>query len=236
MAQDKQHKTGNMMIRHLSKKLLLAAALCLVAPDCASAQDAKTAPVDAPPAGQTTSAAQSTQDTAKAGAHQFTFVGIDGTPMPMENYTGKAVLVVNTASQCGFTGQYEGLEKLYETYKDRGLIIIGVPSNDFGGQEPGTEAEIKEFAASTYHVTFPMTQKYAVTGDKAHPFYVWAANQGQGGLIFSHPRWNFHKYLIAPDGSLAGSFGSQVTPNSGKLITAIEQVLPVQQPLDLPKP
>ena len=161
-------------------------------------------------------------------AHHFTFVGIDGTPMMLEDFKGRAVLVVNVASQCGFTDQYAGLQALYETYKDRGLAVLGVPSNDFGGQEPGSEDDIKAFASEKYNVTFPMTQKYAVSGKTAHPFYAWAADQGKGGLLFSKPRWNFHKYLIAPDGSLAASFGSQVGPQSDKLIDAIEANLPVQ--------
>lgn len=159
-------------------------------------------------------------------AHQFTFVGIDNTPMLLEDFKGKVILVVNVASQCGLVGQYEGLQKLYETYKDRNFLVIGVPSNDFGGQEPGSENEIKEFASNKYGVTFPMTQKYSVSGKTAHPFYAWAADQGQGGMLFSRPRWNFHKYLVAPDGSLAGSFGSQVGTDSDKLISAIEDVLP----------
>ena len=159
-------------------------------------------------------------------AHDFTFVAIDGTPLPMLDYAGKVVLIVNTASQCGFTDQYEGLQALYNEYKDRGLVVIGVPSNDFGGQEPGTEGEIKTFAADKYGVTFPMTQKIPVKGDTAHPFYAWAASQGQGGLIFSKPRWNFHKYIVAPDGALAGSYGAQVGPDSGNLRARIEELLP----------
>ncbi len=135
---------------------------------------------------------------------------------------------MNVASQCGLVGQYEGLQNLYETYKDRGLVVIGVPSNDFGGQEPGSEEEIQDFASNKYGVTFPMTQKYSVSGKTAHPFYSWAADQGKGGMLFSRPRWNFHKYLIAPDGSLAASFGSQVGTDSTKLINAIEEALPKQ--------
>jgi len=159
-------------------------------------------------------------------AHQFTFVGIDNSPMLLEDFKGKAVLVVNVASKCGLVGQYEGMQKLYETYKDSGFVVIGVPSNDFGGQEPGTGEEIQDFANNKYGVTFPMTQKYSVSGKSAHPFYGWAADQGKGGMLFSRPRWNFHKYLIAPDGSLAASFGSQVGTDSTKLINAIEEALP----------
>lgn len=159
-------------------------------------------------------------------AHHFTFISLkDDMPIPLENYRGKAVLVVNTASQCGFTDQYEGLQSLYETYHDRGLEIIAVPSNDFGGQEPGSHEQIADFTAETYGITFPLTHKYSVKGDSAHPFYQWAAAQGKGGLLFSAPRWNFHKYLIASDGSLAASFSSMTKPDSEKIKTAIEDAL-----------
>ena len=159
-------------------------------------------------------------------AYGFTFKSIVDEPVKLSDYKGKAILIVNTASKCGFTKQYEGLQKLYETYQDRGLVIIGVPSNDFGGQEPGTEAEIKQFCEGIYKITFPMMSKEKVSGKDAHPFYKWAAAQKKGGLIFSTPRWNFHKYLIAPDGTLAASFGSQVTPESSEILSAVEAVLP----------
>lgn len=171
-------------------------------------------------------ASESMPAPASHNAHQFTFVGIDNTPMLLEDFKGKAILIVNVASQCGLVDQYNGLQNLYETYKDQGLVVIGVPSNDFGGQEPGSEEEIQDFATKKYGVTFPMTQKYSVTGKSAHPFYSWAADQGKGGLLFSRPRWNFHKYLVAPDGSLAASLGSQVGTESAKLINAIESALP----------
>lgn len=171
-------------------------------------------------------ASESMPAPASQNAHRFTFVGIDNTPMLLEDFKGKALLIVNVASQCGLVDQYNGLQNLYETYKDQGLVVIGVPSNDFGGQEPGSEEEIQDFATQKYGVTFPMTQKYSVTGKSAHPFYSWAADQGKGGLLFSRPRWNFHKYLVAPDGSLAASLGSQVGTESAKLINAIESALP----------
>lgn len=159
-------------------------------------------------------------------AYGFSFTSIVDEPVKLSDYEGRAILIVNTASKCGFTKQYEGLQKLYETYHDRGLVIIGVPSNDFGGQEPGTEAEIKQFCEGIYKITFPMMSKEKVSGKDAHPFYKWAAAQKKGGLIFSTPRWNFHKYLIAPDGTLAASFGSQVTPESSEILSAVEAVLP----------
>lgn len=158
-------------------------------------------------------------------AFGFSFQQIDGRPLPLADYRGKALLIVNTASRCGFTPQYEGLETLYKTYRDRGLEVLGVPCNDFGGQEPGSVEEIKDFCETRYSITFPLTQKTSVSGRDAHPFYIWAAAQKKGGLIFSKPRWNFHKYLLAPDGTLAGSFGSQVKPLSEDLSTAIEAIL-----------
>ena len=160
-------------------------------------------------------------------AYAFSFTSIVGDPLPLSDFRGKAVLVVNTASRCGFTKQYAGLQKLYETYKDRGLVVLGVPANNFGGQEPGSREEIKKFCEGVFRVTFPMTDKVSVTGDDAHPFYRWAGAQKKGGLIFSSPKWNFHKFLIAPDGTLAGSYGSNVTPDSSELIKGIEALLPV---------
>ena len=135
-------------------------------------------------------------------------------------YAGKVVLVVNTASRCAFTDQYDGLEKLYRDYASRGLAVIGFPSNDFGNQEPGSEATIKNFCRLTYGVEFPMYAKTRVTGAGADPFYralTRAAGEG--------PRWNFHKYLIDREGRLAGSYGSHVEPESETLIEAIERLL-----------
>jgi len=140
----------------------------------------------------------------------------------MKEFAGKAVLVVNTASFCGFTPQYTGLEKLWEAYKDRGLVVLGVPSNDFGGQEPGTEAQIKNFCLTNYSVSFPMTAKYPVIGASAHPLYKWAV--GEAGEAAA-PRWNFHKFLIGPKGELAGIFGSKVAPDDAALVSAIESHL-----------
>ncbi|WP_379875379.1 glutathione peroxidase [Lacibacterium aquatile] len=162
--------------------------------------------------------------TVQAGsAHDFSFKTIDGQPMPLAQYKGKAVLVVNTASQCGFTKQYDGLQALYEKYKDKGLIVLGVPSNDFGGQEPGTAEEIKDFCETNFSVDFPLADKQVVSGDDAHPFYKWAGEQvGVAG----RPRWNFHKYLIAPDGHLADWFSTVTDPGSDKVTAAVEKLLP----------
>lgn len=156
-------------------------------------------------------------------AHAFSFTSIDGAPLAMADFAGKAVLVVNTASRCGFTPQYEGLQTLWETYKDRGLVVLGVPSNDFGGQEPGTEAEIKSFCETTFSVDFPMTEKQVVIGDGAHPFYRWAAAAGGAEQT---PRWNFHKYLIGPDGALVAAIPTRVAPTDPQAIALIEKSLP----------
>ena len=156
-------------------------------------------------------------------AHEFEFVSIEGEPLPMTAFEGKAVLVVNTASRCGFTPQYDDLQALWERFRDRGLVVLGVPSNDFGGQEPGTEAEIKTFCEVNFNVDFPLTSKVRVKGDDAHPFYRWAAAELGSA---AQPRWNFHKYLIAPDGRLVGWFSTPTSPTSETVLRAIEAHLP----------
>ena len=126
-------------------------------------------------------------------AHSFSFTSIEGKPMPMSSFKGKAVLVVNTASECGLTPQYKGLEALWKARKDKGLVVLGVPSNDFGAQEPGSESKIKEFCEMRYGVDFPLTSKEHVIGGSAHPMFQWIAKElGEGAA----PKWNFHKYLI----------------------------------------
>lgn len=155
-------------------------------------------------------------------AHDFDFAAIDGKPLPLKQFRGKAVLVVNTASQCGFTPQYADLQKLWTQYQGKGLVVLGVPSNDFGGQEPGSAAQIKEFCEVNFDIDFPLTEKQAVIGAKAHPFYRWiAAELGEDAL----PKWNFHKYLIAPDGSIAEVFPSKVKPTDPQVIQAVEAAL-----------
>ena len=158
-------------------------------------------------------------------AYAYSFAGIDGKPLPLESYRGKVVLIVNTASQCGFTPQYADLQKLYETYKSRGLVVVGVPSDNFGGQEPASDKEIKTFASEKFHVMFPLTSKTDVVGDKPHPFYVWAAKQVNSGLLGASPRWNFHKFLIGRDGQLLNSFVSSVTPMGTTMTEAVEAAL-----------
>ena len=156
-------------------------------------------------------------------AHDFAFTGIDGTPLPMSDYRGKAILVVNTASRCGFTGQYRELQTVWQRYRDRGLVVLGVPSNDFANQEPGTDSEIRSFCTTNFAVDFPLTAKVRVKGAEAHPFYRWAARQ-RGAL--SQPRWNFHKYLIGPDGRLVDWFSTLTPPTSPRVARAIEALLP----------
>ncbi len=155
--------------------------------------------------------------------HDFEFTAIEGDPLPARTFKGKAVLVVNTASFCGFTKQYAGLQTLWEKYRDQGLVVLGVPSNDFGAQEPGKEGEIKTFCETNFNVDFPMTTKQRVKGANAHPFYKWANDQV--GVIGS-PKWNFHKYLIAPDGTLKEWFATTTAPNSKKIIEAVKDILP----------
>ena len=162
------------------------------------------------------------QPTAAQTAYDFTFAAIEGGPLPFALWRGKAILVVNTASFCGYTRQYEGLQALWETYKSRGLVVVGVPSNDFGGQEPKADSEIAAFCKGAFNVTFPLTGKQIVIGAAPHPFYRWArASLGQSAA----PRWNFHKYLVGRDGLLIAGYGSATEPLSPVLTTAIEAAL-----------
>jgi glutathione peroxidase len=155
-------------------------------------------------------------------AHEFAFATIDGAPLPLAKFKGKAVLVVNTASECGYTPQYKDLEALWQLYRDRGLVVLGVPCNDFGAQEPGSEEEIKSFCEVNYGVDFPLAAKAHVTGAEAHPFYKWAAEiAGEAAT----PRWNFHKYLVAPDGELAAWFPTKTPPTAAEVTQAIEEAL-----------
>lgn len=152
----------------------------------------------------------------------FTLTGLDGKPMPLSKFKGHAVLLVNTASECGFTGQYDGLEKLWEQNKDRGLVIIGVPSNDFGGQEPGSNGEIATFCKRNYGVTFPLADKSVVSGDDAIPVYKWA--EAQAGFL-GKPRWNFHKYLFDKNGKFVSWYSSMTEPSDTKLTNAVSSIL-----------
>ena len=147
---------------------------------------------------------------------------IEGGKLDTAAYKGKVVLLINVASFCGFTGQYKDIEALWRKYKDRGLIVVGVPANDFGAQEPGTEKEIKTFCETRFAVDFPMTAKEHVIGQDAHPLYKWVASELGDAAA---PKWNFHKYLFGRDGAIAGTFGSRTEPNAADLAAAIKDAL-----------
>lgn len=167
--------------------------------------------------------AHATQSRERASAaFAYEFEAIEGGRLPLGRWRGKVLLVVNTASFCGYTHQYAGLQTLWERYEKRGLIVIGVPSNDFGGQEPKSETEIASFCQGAFGITFPLTTKETVLGAQAHPFYRWASEILGAG---SAPRWNFHKYLVGRDGKLIAGYGAGIEPLSPKLIQAIETVL-----------
>jgi glutathione peroxidase len=144
---------------------------------------------------------------------------LEGKPQPLSEYKGKVLLVVNVASECGFTPQYQGLEKLYEDYKGKGFVLLGFPSNDFGAQEPGSPAEIRHFCSTKFHVTFPMFEKVVTKGAGQSPVYSFlTAKNGE-------PKWNFHKYLVGKDGQVLQAFPSKVTPDSPELKAAIDAAL-----------
>jgi glutathione peroxidase len=164
-----------------------------------------------------------TSDTEAGDAYQFEFVSLDGDKLPLAAWRGRPVLVVNTASFCGYTPQYRDLEALWRRYGPQGLVVLGVPSNDFGEQEPGSAADIKKFCETNYEVDFPLTEKNRVVGTGAHPFYRWVVGLlGEGAA----PRWNFHKYLIGPDGQLAGAWPTRVRPGDAAITAEIEKTLP----------
>jgi glutathione peroxidase len=155
------------------------------------------------------------------GAHDFSFTDIDGAPLPLSQFRGRPVLVVNTASRCGFTGQYAGLQALWERYRDAGLVVLGVPSDEFN-QELASDAEVKSFCELNYGVDFPLTTITSIKGNDAHPFYAWAERVMGARMA---PRWNFHKYLIDGEGRLVGSFATSVSPTSSSITNAVEQAL-----------
>ena len=146
----------------------------------------------------------------------------DGEIINFSDYKDKTILLVNVASKCGFTKQYSGLQTLYENYKEKGLIVIGIPSNQFGGQEPGTNKEIKNFCETNFNISFPITEKVDVKGDNAHPIFIWAKNNYGNSTV---PKWNFHKILINKNGKIQNTFNSFVDPLSKKIIKEIELIL-----------
>ena len=154
-------------------------------------------------------------------ATEFSFKGVEGSSINLSDYKNKVILVVNVASRCGFTNQYKGLQTLWNDYKDKDLVVIGVPSNNFR-QEPGSNEEIKDFCETTFGINFPITKKLSVIGKDAHPFFIWAKkNYGSGAI----PKWNFHKIIIGKNGKVAETFASITKPSSKKFISLIEAEL-----------
>jgi glutathione peroxidase len=151
-------------------------------------------------------------------AHEFNFKSIDGGEINLQNYTEKVIVVVNVASRCGFTPQYEDLQNLWTNYKDKNLVVIGVPTNNFK-QEPGSNKDIKDFCETNFNISFPMTEKIDVIGNNAHPFFKWAKeNHGKSAI----PKWNFHKIVIGKNGKVADTFASITKPSSKRFIDLIE--------------
>jgi glutathione peroxidase len=152
----------------------------------------------------------------------FKINSINGEELNLADFKGQTLLLVNVASYCGFTNQYDGLQKLFDDYNKKGLVVIGVPSNQFGNQEPGSETEIKKFCETNFNITFPMTSKYDVKGNNAHPIYIWAKESFGRSTV---PKWNFHKILINKQGKIVDTFGSFIKPSSKKIINKIEEIL-----------
>lgn len=161
-------------------------------------------------------------DTEAENIYSFKMKDIDGKETGLDKYKGKVLLVVNVASKCGLTPQYEGLEKIYEKYKDKGLVVMGFPANEFGAQEPGTNTEIKQFCTGKYNVTFPMFSKIVVKGDEAHPLYKWLLAQTPQHQDIE---WNFAKFLVGRDGKVLQRFHPKVTPEDKDLVAALEKAL-----------
>jgi glutathione peroxidase len=162
---------------------------------------------------------------AEKTVYDFTLNSIDGQSAPLSAYKGKVVLLVNVASRCGYTPQYTALESIYEKYKDRGFVIVGIPANNFGGQEPGTNEEIKTFCSAKYHVTFPMMAKVSVKGSDITPLYQFLTDKNLHPQTGGEIGWNFTKFLVGPDGKVIARFDSKVTPDSPEVTGAIEKAL-----------
>ncbi len=160
-----------------------------------------------------------TTNTAKS-IYDFKVEGLDGKTIDFASFKGKKILIVNTASECGFTKQYEGLQELYEKHKDK-LVIVGFPANNFGGQEPGSNTQIKEFCKKNYGVTFPMAAKISVKGGDMAPIYQWLCNKSQNGVLDAEISWNFNKFLLDENGHLVTKFESKVTPMSDELVSKL---------------
>ena len=155
-------------------------------------------------------------------AYDFNFKDLDGSPLNLSNYKGKVIVAINVASQCGFTNQYEDMQQVWEKYQSKGIVILGIPSNDFGKQEPGSNQDIKNFCEAKFGISFPMTEKVSVKGSEAHPFYIWAQkNYGKSAI----PKWNFHKIIIDKNGKIAETFSSITNPSSKKFIKILEKLI-----------
>ena len=155
-------------------------------------------------------------------AYDFNFTDLDGSSLNLSEYKDKVIIIVNVASQCGFTKQYEDMQKIWEKYQEKGLVMIGVPSNDFGKQEPGSNTEIKNFCEAKFGITFPMTEKVSVKGTNAHPFYIWAEkNHGNSAI----PKWNFHKIIVDKSGKIADTFTSITNPSSKKFTNRLDKLI-----------
>ena len=153
-------------------------------------------------------------------AYDFSFTDLDGSILKLSEYKNKVIVVVNVASQCGFTKQYTDMQSIWEKYQDKGIVVLGVPSNDFGKQEPGSNQEIKNFCEAKFGISFPMTEKVSVKGSNAHPFYVWAKeNYGNAAV----PKWNFHKIIIGKNGKIIDTFASFTKPTSKKFLKIIDR-------------
>jgi glutathione peroxidase len=166
---------------------------------------------------------------ATKGIYDFTLRSIDGQSVPLRSYHGKVLLVVNVASRCGFTPQYAGLESLYEKYKDRGFVIVGIPANNFGGQEPGTNEEIKRFCSTKYNVSFPMMSKVSVLGPDKTPLYAFLTDSSINPRIGGDIKWNFTKFLFDRKGKPVARFEPAVTPDSPQVVAAVEQALVIME-------
>jgi glutathione peroxidase len=162
---------------------------------------------------------------AEKTVYDFTLNSIDGQPTSLSTFKGKVLMLVNVASRCGYTPQYAGLEALYEKYKDRGFVIVGIPANNFGGQEPGTNQEIKTFCTAKYHVSFPMMSKVSVKGDDITPLYQFLTDKSTHPDTGGDIGWNFTKFLVGPDGKVIARFDSKVEPQSPEVSSAVEKAL-----------
>jgi len=163
--------------------------------------------------------------TSPKGVYDFTLDSIDGSPVPLSSYKGKVLMLVNVASKCGYTPQYTALESTYEKYRDRGLVIVGIPANNFGGQEPGTNQEIKTFCTRNFKVSFPMMSKVSVKGDDTTPLYKYLTGKATDPENAGEIKWNFTKFLVDRNGDVVARFEPAVTPDSAEVTAAIEQAL-----------